>query len=190
MGVRHRAGGGGGRGRYRDEGEAREGDFAGDLRHHPPITASVTFLPLLEEACRSTSSCTPMRRATCRGREESREVHREQRQLVKLRSFSTSVHKVEGLGRTKPPRTDGRERVASRSSRIGDVSDGGGTSERNFGGACPRRVSYERTMNRREHCIQRIGVELETDEESSGLQTRRIVTRDPEGSDSIRTCGT
>ena len=34
-------------------------------------------------------------------------------------------------------------------------------------------------MNRREHCIQRIGVELETDEESSGLQTRRIVTRDP-----------
>mmetsp|Transcript_12153 Transcript_12153/g.29382 ORF Transcript_12153/g.29382 Transcript_12153/m.29382 type:complete len:210 (+) Transcript_12153:190-819(+) len=69
------------------------------------ITASVTFLPLLEEACTfdllvytNTESTVPLEWEESDPRYISANAEQ-----VKLRSFTTSVHKVEGLVSYKAP---------------------------------------------------------------------------------------
>ena len=118
---------------------------------------------------------------------ERREVHRQQRRTGQAQVRSTSVHKVEGLAPVvqKPPRTDGaRNAAAPRSVARARARRG------HRGAQLWRRVSTsarERTMNRREHCIQRIGVEPRRGIERSA--TRKSPAT-PKGRKHLRTCGT
>ena len=99
LGVRHRTGEGRQRGRHRHRRETREGDHRGDLRHHPADPRVGPFLPLLEEACTfdllvytNTESAVPKE-----WEESDARYIASNAEQVKLRSFSTSVHKVEGM---------------------------------------------------------------------------------------------